>query len=316
APDPMGWLGTSRQSAVTRLHNLSLTGRLVTVVVMLVLVAYVMTTALTAALLRDYLTDRTDEDLEQYIQPLAQQASARIVGGSLTTNSFIAPNPYYLRITGADGSTYEFSALGRDQGPALGTVRLDDPRIGTGPFTVTSEVGETRWRVLQGQFSRGEGTVAVAMPLDPVASTVQRLLILTTVVGLTTLLAVALIGWFAVRRAFRPLTRIEDTAAAIAGGDLTRRIPERAANDEVASLSDSLNAMLARIEASFAVREASEERMRQFVVDASHELRTPLATVKGYAELYRVGGVTEPEDIATAMRRIEDESSRMARLVE
>ena len=312
----MGWLGTSRQSAVTRLHNLSLTGRLVTVVVMLVLVAYVMTTALTAALLRDYLTDRTDEDLEQYIQPLAQQAYSRIVGGSLTTNSFIAPNPYYLRITGADGSTYEFSALGRDQGPALGTVRLDDPRIGTGPFTVTSEDGETRWRVLLGQFSRGEGTVAVAMPLDPVASTVQRLLILTTVVGLTTLLAVALIGWFAVRRAFRPLTRIEDTAAAIAGGDLTRRIPERAANDEVASLSDSLNAMLARIEASFAVREASEERMRQFVADASHELRTPLATVKGYAELYRVGGVTEPEDIATAMRRIEDESSRMARLVE
>jgi two-component system OmpR family sensor kinase len=84
----------------------------------------------------------------------------------------------------------------------------------------------------------------------------------------------------------------------------------------VASLSDSLNTMLARIEHSFAVREASERRMRQFVADASHELRTPLATVKGYAELYRVGGVRDPEDVAGAMGRIENEAGRMARLVE
>ena len=74
--------------------------------------------------------------------------------------------------------------------------------------------------------------------------------------------------------------------------------------------------MLAQIEQSFAVREASEERMRQFVADASHELRTPLAAVRGYAELYRQGAVSEPEDVATAMRRIEEEATRMGGLVE
>ena len=94
-----------------------------------------------------------------------------------------------------------------------------------------------------------------------------------------------------------PLTRIEDTAAAIAAGDLTQRVPVRQADDEVTSLSRSLNTMLARIESSFAVREASEERMRQFVADASHELRTPLATVRGYAELYRQGAVSDPEAV-------------------
>jgi two-component system OmpR family sensor kinase len=73
--------------------------------------------------------------------------------------------------------------------------------------------------------------------------------------------------------------------------------------------------MLSQIEQSFAVREASEERMRQFVADASHELRTPLAAVRGYAELYRQGAVTEPEDVAGTMRRIEDESIRMGGLV-
>ena len=74
--------------------------------------------------------------------------------------------------------------------------------------------------------------------------------------------------------------------------------------------------MLAQIEQSFAAREPSEERMRQFVADASHELRTPLAAVRGYAELYRQGAVREPADVASAMSRIEGEAARMGGLVE
>nr|WP_306271173.1 HAMP domain-containing sensor histidine kinase [Ornithinimicrobium sp. HY1793] len=298
------------------MHNLSLTARLVTVVVILVLSAYVITTVLTATLLRDYLTDRTDTDLQAYIKPLAQQAVFDI--GGQQSPDVVTPSPYYLMITSPDGRSYQTPPVGGDQIPDIGTVGIGDERIGEGPFTVPSQDGDSQWRVLLARYSSttGDGTVAVALPLSTVSNTVKQLIVLTTVVGLVTLIAVALISWFAVRRAFRPLTRIEDTAAAIAAGDLTRRIPDRQANDEVASLSDSLNAMLAQIEQSFAVREASERRMRQFVADASHELRTPLATVKGYAELYRVGGVTEPEDVASAMRRVENESSRMARLVE
>ena len=112
------------------------------------------------------------------------------------------------------------------------------------------------------------------------------------------MLACAVTAWFGVRRAFRPLTQIEDTAAAIAAGDLTRRIPARTARHRGQPPVRSLNAMLAQIEQSFAVREASEERMRQFVADASHELRTPLASVRGYAELFRQGAVSKPEDVA------------------
>jgi len=317
----VGWVGSPRKAAVSRLHDLSLTARLVTVVVMLVLAAYVVTTVLTAALLRDYLTDRTDKELAQYIEPVAQSAWSQLLGQQ--ERGVDPPSSYYLLISGPlQGQVYvkkSVSAAEGGQEPDIAWSSVDDPRVGAEAFTVGSTDGASEWRVLLAGYQNvtGErGTVAVAMPLWPVTNTLNRLLILTAVVGLATLLAVALISWFAVRRAFRPLTRIEDTAAAIAAGDLTRRIPERNANDEVASLSQSLNAMLAQIEQSFAVREASEARMRQFVADASHELRTPLATVKGYAELYRVGGVTEPEDVAGAMRRIEDESSRMARLVE
>jgi two-component system, OmpR family, sensor kinase len=146
--------------------------------------------------------------------------------------------------------------------------------------------------------------------------TVARLLVTTAVIGTLALIGSIVLAWFAVRRAFRPLTRIEDTASAIANGDLTQRIPVRQADDEVTSLARSLNVMLARIESSFAVREASEERMRQFVADASHELRTPLATVRGYAELYRQGAVRDSAAVGSAMERIEAESTRMSGLVE
>jgi two-component system OmpR family sensor kinase len=56
--------------------------------------------------------------------------------------------------------------------------------------------------------------------------------------------------------------------------------------------------------------------MRRFVGDASHELRTPLVSVRGYAELYRMGALTKPEDVAQAMERIEKEAIRMGLLVE
>lgn len=81
-------------------------------------------------------------------------------------------------------------------------------------------------------------------------------------------------------------------------------------------LADSINVMLAQIEYAFADKERSGTKMRQFISDASHELpRTPLATVRGYAELYRLGGVPQ-EQITPTMGRIESEARRMSRLVE
>ncbi len=184
------------------------------------------------------------------------------------------------------------------------------------PFTVGSIGGGGRWRVVAGATDGNIATYAVAVSLNNVDTSVRDMRNWAVLIGATVMLACAVTAWFGVRRAFRPLTQIEDTAAAIAAGDLTRRIPARTAQDEVSSLSTSLNVMLAQIEQSFAVREASEERMRQFVADASHELRTPLAAVRGYAELFRQGAVSKPEDVATAMRRIEEEATRMGGLVQ
>ena len=74
--------------------------------------------------------------------------------------------------------------------------------------------------------------------------------------------------------------------------------------------------MLSRIEASFAVRTLSENKLRRFVADASHELRTPLTAIRGFAELHRQGAVQEGEKTKELVSRIEKESIRMGYLVE
>ena len=110
------------------------------------------------------------------------------------------------------------------------------------------------------------------------------------------------------------------TAAQIADGDLSQRVPMSGSASEVDELAGSFNTMVSRIEESFEAQQASEAearaseaRMRRFVGDASHELRTPLTTIRGYAELVQQGAADDP---AAAVARIEDEAIRMGALVD
>ena len=115
---------------------------------------------------------------------------------------------------------------------------------------------------------------------------------------------------------FAPLRKVEQTAAQIADGDLSQRMETDMPNTEVGRLNRSLNVMLNRIDRAFKDRSNTIDQMRRFVGDASHELRTPLVSVRGYAELYRMGALQTPEDVGNAMERIEKEAIRMSGLVE
>ena len=119
-----------------------------------------------------------------------------------------------------------------------------------------------------------------------------------------------------IRRGLRPVDRMVETAAAIAAGDLSRRVPDADPDTELGRLGTALNEMLGQIEAGIRAREAGEARLRRFVADAAHELRTPLTSLRGYAELYRQGALPTPEAVGNAMGRIESEGARMARLVD
>jgi two-component system OmpR family sensor kinase len=109
----------------------------------------------------------------------------------------------------------------------------------------------------------------------------------------------------------------EDIAAdGIAAGDLSRRVEHSDERTEAGRLAMALNSMLAAIEQAFRQREASEARLRQFAADASHELRTPLTSIRGYADLWRAGGLRDPDQLDQAMRRLSEEGYRMGDLVD
>ena len=225
------------------------------------------------------------------------------------------------------------------------------------PITVAAQSGGGRWRVLMQteQFSSPSGgtvtgTVILAVNVSTVYATIGQLAATDLLVSLVVVFLLAIVGIAVVRASLRPLTDIEETAGAIAAGDLTRRVPERDPRTEIGRLGRSLNTMLSQIETAFraqarseAAARRSEERMRQFVTDASHELRTPLTAIRGFAEYYRQrGGISSPAAAAEAtgaepgaaaaagngygqlqrtdldriMRRVEQESSRMGVLVE
>ncbi len=175
--------------------------------------------------------------------------------------------------------------------------------------------GSFSYRMLLQRAPQGEFLVT-AVPLDSVDAAVQQLVEILLAVGIVALVAATAASWWLIRRGLEPVDRMIDTAAAIAAGDLTRRVPDANPRTELGRLSGALNHMLARIEQAMHVKTASEERLRRFVADAAHELRTPLTSLRGYAELYRQGALADDADVANAMRRIESEGERMARLVD
>ncbi|HET9896282.1 MAG TPA: HAMP domain-containing sensor histidine kinase [Streptosporangiaceae bacterium] len=187
------------------------------------------------------------------------------------------------------------------------------------PVTVRAMSGDTRWRVVSAAISLtvvpGEnpvnGTIILGYDVTSIYKTINELTIIDLIISGVLLIVLTILGITVIRSSMRPLNDIEQTAEAIAAGDLGRRVPENDPRTEVGRLGRSLNTMLAHIESSFRARTASEEaarrseeaarysalsasrsedRMRRFVADASHELRTPLTAIRGYAEYYRQRG--------------------------
>jgi two-component system OmpR family sensor kinase len=172
-----------------------------------------------------------------------------------------------------------------------------------------------RYRVLL-RTGPGGSTFVTAGSLRPVDQAVNSLIRALIVVGGLALAAASLASWWVIRNGLRPIDRMVETAAAIAAGDLGRRVPDAEPDTELGRLGTALNEMLGQIEAGIQEREAGQARLRRFVADAAHELRTPLTSLRGYAELYRQGALPTSEAVANAMSRIESEGARMARLVD
>jgi two-component system OmpR family sensor kinase len=187
--------------------------------------------------------------------------------------------------------------------------------LGDDPFTVSATNSKLRYRAVIRQDPRAGRTLVMALPLEDVDETIQRLLTIQAMAAVAILATMGLVTFWVLRLGVRPVQQMTKKAKAIGEGDLSQRITDPAPGTEAGELGLALNQMLGRIEEAFDERTRSEDRLRQFVADASHELRTPVTTIRGYAELYRLGGLTTDHDISEAMRRTEQEATRMGQLV-
>jgi two-component system, OmpR family, sensor kinase len=289
------------------MRRLSLRARILVIAMTLLAAGMVASDAVVLVALRKPLVERVDFQVTIAAGALTFLPESVLEGLQSRTpvRKQVDPEDFYFAYLTPDGRTSV--SLHGSSPPELPT--LDRAAVEARRGQVFEVPG---WRVLA-LPSRSGGSIVVAASLAQVDDTMNQVLLLCVLVGAGLLVVLAGAGWFWVRAGLRPLRRIEETAAAIAGGDLSRRVPfTTSPATEVGRLTAALNGMLAQIEAAVAARARSEERLRRFVADASHELRTPLAGIIGFTQLYRMGGA----EIDATMDRIERESLRLTGLVD
>ena len=249
-----------------------------------------------------------------------QSGSAEPTPAPVDAPQRTAVSDLFVALVNPDGSVEQrrSNTIGRHAQPPMLPRDLPARAAASGtiprPFSLPAEGGGPGYRAVA--VRAPQGTLVVAVSLRDTLDTVRRVLEVEAATSILVLAALAAGAWWLLRLGVRPLDLMVDTADAIAAGDLSRRVELADPATEAGRLGLALNTMLGEIEHSFAERLAAEERLRRFVADASHELRTPLTSIRGYAELFRQGGLGDDSALADAMRRMEQEAARMGVLVD
>lgn len=304
-----------------RWSRISLRSKITGVTVLMLTLGLLVSGIGTMAMLRQYVIQQVDSQLQIDAQSASNSYSAAALGQGTTA---VVSSDYYVALYDEHGSLkdHTWRDVPRSELPIL-TAPLDLQTVmelDGKTMTLVDSAHDTEFLAVavplvispQGTL----GTLVMAVSLRPTENTMATYLTIFLGFGLGVVLVGALLTRLLVTTTFAPLREVERTAAAIADGDFSQRLGGATPNTEVGRLNRSLNTMLSRIDRLFKDRARTIDQMRRFVGDASHELRTPLVSVRGYAELYRMGALQTPEEIAQAMERIEKEAIRMGGLVE
>jgi len=279
----------------------------------------------TMATVQQYLLDEVDRKIDEVAAGLSPSLTTSDFASFDTTGQTGSRSSYFLAAISDDGEVLASNLEPDNSGyqPDVSGITQSFILNNAPNFTVQSLDGNTEWRlhayslriIQEANMTREDATLIIGVDLEESKQTVGRFATIFLLFGLAAVLFSAILTRFLVTTTFRPLREVEMTAARFAGGDFSQRLGGATPNTEVGRLTRSLNTMLSRIDRAFADRADTIEQMRRFIGDASHELRTPLVSVRGYAELYRMGALTKKADVAQAMERIEKEAERMTTLV-
>ncbi|GAB3039137.1 HAMP domain-containing sensor histidine kinase [Parafrigoribacterium mesophilum] len=328
AAPPVPYPPSHRMRAVLHPAGWTLRRRLVVSVVGLLAVTSIIIGTVGVLALQGFLLDRLDSQLTS-----TTGRSRQVVGepdASVATPGFLTLPGQRPEMLGAvitsrgsvagvlDASGAEH-ALSAEQISRLLTVHADGK-----PATVGLGGGLGDYRVAVNRIA-ADALLVTGLPMGEVQATLVRLVVVIALVTAAALALAAVGGTAIVRLALRPLDRVVQTASDVSALPLDRgevalavRVPERDADPstEVGKVGAAINRMIDHVASALTARQASENKVRQFVADASHELRTPLASIRGYAELTRRGDYVLPDDVVHSIGRVESEAVRMTSLVE
>ncbi|GAA3747869.1 MMPL family transporter [Salinactinospora qingdaonensis] len=301
-------------TAFRRLRTLR--GRMVAAITALMALALTAVAGVSAVALHNYLIERTDQRIEvaaEYAR--ARQIELFVHDPAELVRQIAAPSEFIFEFT-LDEPDAPDARMHKVQGS--GPPLLQDIDVATAPEGVfTTHVAGAAYRATVVYLPAHDATVLIALPLQPVHSTVGQLVAVEALTGSVVLLATLALASAVIRRGLRPLDDVIDTAEAIASDNLERRVPAPSgtAASEAGRLTTSINRMLERLRAAMNARAESEERLRRFVSDASHELRTPLTSIRGYLQMVSQG-VVNVADRPDVITRSEEESERMSAIVD
>lgn len=297
--------------------RISLRTKTTAVTVLLLTVGLLVAGIGTMTVLRNYLISEVDHKISATAVDLLS-LDFTIQG---TCDRASGPSQFFVSVLNSKGSLL---CRNRDAAQAQPVIQGLDMAIAQDqqgvPLTLWNADRTKQWRVVaapyEDQQTGATVTLAVGASLGDINATISQYTAVFLGFALSVVVLGGLITRLLVTATFAPLREVEATAAAIANGDFSQRLAGATPNTEVGRLNRSLNTMLNRIDRAFADRAKTIDQMRRFVGDASHELRTPLVTVRGYAELFRMGALPTTEEVGQAMERIEKEAVRMGELVE
>ena len=311
-----------------RLRPRTLRRRIVVGVLTLIVISFALVAVATTVALHSFLQRR----LDQQLAAAGNRFSIGLEHGDRDTDN----GPGQFQIAGQAAGTLGARVLnGRvtaaavvgehdtntDPVPPAAQAALANLRVTSRPRDVDlAGLGEYRVVVTPG---RDGDLLVTGLPNHPVDEVTGRLIAIEAVVFGAALVLVGVLTAWSVRRAVRPLDRVADTAAHVAGlplasgtVSLPARVPSAPADTEVGKVSAAVNHMLEQVESALVQREESEARLRHFVADASHELRTPVAVIRSHAEYARRTDSSVTPEVARSLDRIVSESARMGHLVD